>query len=83
MTEQPQVTADNFEFETALQQLEQLVQRMESGELSLQDSLQAFEQGVRLTKQCQQALSSAEQRVQILMEQNGQSQAYPFHGGEQ
>lgn len=83
MTEQTPVTPDNFEFETALQQLEQLVQRMESGELSLQDSLQAFEQGVRLTKQCQQALSSAEQRVQILMEQNGQSQAYPFNGGEQ
>ncbi|WP_420588522.1 exodeoxyribonuclease VII small subunit [Bacterioplanoides sp.] len=83
MTEQTPATPDNFEFETALQQLEQLVQRMESGELSLQDSLQAFEQGVRLTKQCQQALSSAEQRVQILMEQNGQSQAYPFNGGEQ
>ena len=60
MTEQTPATPDNFEFETALQQLEQLVQRMESGELSLQDSLQAFEQGVRLTKQCQQALSSAE-----------------------
>ena len=49
----------------------------------MQDSLQAFEQGVRVTKQCQEALSSAEQRVQILMEQNGQSQAYPFNGGEQ
>ena len=83
MTEQTPATPDNFEFETALQQVGQLVQRMESGELSLQDSLQAFEQGVRLTKQCQQALSSAEQRVQILMEQNGQSQAYPFNGGEQ
>ena len=80
MTEQ---SPEKFEFETALAQLEQLVQRMESGDLSLQDSLQAFEQGVTLTKQCQQALSSAEQRVQILMEQNGQSQAYPFNGGEQ
>ncbi|WP_419812620.1 exodeoxyribonuclease VII small subunit [Bacterioplanoides sp.] len=69
-----------FEFEHALGQLEQLVLQMESGELSLQDSLQAFEQGVRLTRQCQQALSAAEQRVQILMEQNGQSQAYPFNG---
>ena len=74
--------ADNFEFEHALNQLEQLVLRMESGELSLQDSLQAFEQGVKLTRQCQQALSSAEQRVQILMEQNGQSVAYPFHDGD-
>lgn len=72
-----------FEFEQALGQLEQLVLRMESGELSLQDSLQAFEQGVHLTRQCQQALSAAEQRVQILMEQNGESQAYPFNGGDQ
>lgn len=72
-----------FEFETALGQLEQLVQRMENGELSLQDSLQAFEQGIHLTRQCQQALASAEQRVQILMEQNGQSVAVPFNGLEE
>jgi len=87
MTDQNQSAVqnpDNFEFETALAQLEQLVQRMEGGELTLQDSLQAFEQGVQLTRQCQQALASAEQRVQILMEQNGQSVAYPFNNeGEQ
>lgn len=82
MTEQTPANPDNFEFESALTQLEQLVQRMEGGELSLQESLQAFEQGVTLTKQCQQALATAEQRVHILMEQNGQSQAYPFQGGE-
>lgn len=71
-----------FTFETALTELEQLVQRLESGELSLEQSLQAFEQGVSLTRQCQQALSSAEQRVQLLLEENGQSVAQPF-GGEQ
>ena len=70
---------DPFNFETALGNLEQLVMRMESGELSLEDSLQAFEQGIKLTRQCQQALSQAEQRVQILMEQNGQSVAQPFN----
>lgn len=70
---------DPFNFETALGSLEQLVMRMESGELSLEDSLQAFEQGIKLTRQCQQALSQAEQRVQILMEQNGQSVAQPFN----
>lgn len=69
-----------FTFETALAELEQLVQRMESGELSLEESLQSFEQGVKLTRQCQQALSSAEQRVQLLLEQNGQSMAQPFQG---
>ncbi len=69
-----------FTFENALAELEQLVQRMESGELSLEESLQAFEQGVKLTRQCQQALSSAEQRVQLLLEQNGQCVALPFSG---
>lgn len=72
---------DEFVFETALANLEQLVARMESGELSLEDSLQAFEQGIALTRQCQEALSKAEQRVHILMEQNGQSVAQPFLGG--
>ncbi|MCA6062706.1 exodeoxyribonuclease VII small subunit [Thalassolituus marinus] len=67
-----------FEFESALGELEQLVAKMEGGDLSLEDSLQAFEQGIRLTRQCQQALASAEQRVQILLEQNGESVAQPF-----
>lgn len=71
--------AEQFSFETALTELEQLVLRMEGGELSLEDSLQAFEQGVALTRQCQQALSTAEQRVQILLEKNGESVAQPFN----
>lgn len=70
--------AEQFSFEAALTDLEQLVLRMEGGELSLEDSLQAFEQGVALTRQCQQALSQAEQRVQILLEKNGESVAQPF-----
>ncbi|UXD86270.1 exodeoxyribonuclease VII small subunit [Thalassolituus hydrocarboniclasticus] len=72
-----------FEFEAALTELEQLVVRMENGDLSLEDSLRAFEQGIGLTRQCQQALSAAEQRVQLLLEQNGQSVAQPFSTGEE
>lgn len=53
-------------FEEALAQLETLVERMESGELSLEDSLASFEQGIALTRSCQQALSRAEQQVKIL-----------------
>lgn len=68
----------DFEFEPALAELEKLVITMESGELSLEQSLAAFEQGVKLTRQCQQTLAQAEQRVQMLVEQNGQSQAVPF-----
>lgn len=74
---------DDFTFEAALGELEQLVAKMEGGELTLEHSLQAFEQGIKLTRQCQQALNSAEQRVQILLEQNGQSVAQPFNEADE
>lgn len=72
-----------FSFEKSLAELEQLVSKMESGELALEESLQAFEQGIKLTRQCQEALTNAEQRVQLLLEQNGQSVAQPFHENEE
>jgi exodeoxyribonuclease VII small subunit len=53
-------------FEESLSELEQLVGRMESGELSLEDSLEEFENGMQLSNQCQSMLEEAEQRVQIL-----------------
>jgi len=55
-------------FEAALAELEQLVERMETGEMSLEESLQAFERGVVLTRDCQKALKEAELRVQALTE---------------
>lgn len=55
------------DFESALGQLETLVQTMESGELSLEDSLKAFEKGMSLSQDCQQALAEAELKVQQLM----------------
>lgn len=58
-------------FEQALGELEALVGAMESGDMSLEESLQAFEQGIRLTRECQQALSQAEQKVQLLLSENG------------
>lgn len=61
-----------FNFEAALAELERLVERMEQGELSLEESLQHFERGVALTRACQEALKSAEQKVQILLEKNGE-----------
>ena len=54
------------DFEQSLQELEALVLRMESGDLSLEDSLKEFERGVQLTRLCQEALVAAEQRVKIL-----------------
>ena len=55
-------------FEAALDELEALVHKMESGELSLEDSLAAFERGVKLTRHCQAALKSAELKVKVLTE---------------
>jgi exodeoxyribonuclease VII small subunit len=54
--------------EKTLETLEALVEKMESGDLSLEESLQAFEQGVRLTREAQQALQAAEQKVRILLQ---------------
>nr|WP_210395991.1 exodeoxyribonuclease VII small subunit [Motiliproteus sediminis] len=59
------------DFEQSLTELETLVTRMEQGDLSLEASLEAFEQGIKLTRECQQTLEQAEQKVRILMEQNG------------
>ncbi len=67
-----------LDFEQSLADLQQLVERLESGELSLEDSLAAFEQGVRLTRECQAALTQAEQKVQILLERDGEVQEAPF-----
>jgi exodeoxyribonuclease VII small subunit len=69
-----------IDFEQSLGALQHLVERLESGELSLEDSLAAFEQGVALTRECQQALTLAEQRVQQLVEQQGSPVTQPFDG---
>jgi exodeoxyribonuclease VII small subunit len=68
----------DFNFEKALQELEQLVEKMESGNLSLEDSLKYFERGVVLTRNCQRALAEAEQKVQILLGKNGEEQLQDF-----
>ncbi len=66
------------DFEQSLQQLEALVTEMEKGELSLEESLAAFEAGIRLTRECQTRLTEAEQKVQLLLEEQGQLTALPF-----
>lgn len=65
-------------FEKALTELEALVERLEHGDLSLEESLKAFEAGVRLTQECQQALTQARQRVQLLTAQDGAMHAEAF-----
>ncbi|WP_347507439.1 exodeoxyribonuclease VII small subunit [Pseudomonas anguilliseptica] len=72
-----------LDFEQSLTDLQNLVERLENGELSLEDSLTAFEQGVRLTRDCQTALAQAEQKVQILMERDGELEEAPFDADQQ
>jgi exodeoxyribonuclease VII small subunit len=55
------------EFEQALEELERLVERLERGELPLEEALRNFERGVELTRRCQSALKAAQQRVEVLL----------------
>ncbi len=70
---------DLSRFEETLQELETLVRRLEQGELPLEESLKAFERGVHLTRECQQSLRAAEQRVEQVMEnEQGELEQQPF-----
>lgn len=66
------------DFEQSLAELQTLVERLENGELSLEDSLTTFEQGIRLSRECQSALQQAEQKVQMLLERDGELSEAPF-----
>ena len=59
--------ADSLDFEKSLTELEQIVERLELGELSLDESLKQFERGIALTRSCQSSLQQAEQKVEILL----------------
>ena len=79
MAEQP----DPISFEKALEELERLVERMEEGELSLEESLKTYERGIELSRACQRALDAAEQRIQVLSEQDRDPQTAPLRADEQ
>ncbi len=66
------------DFEKSLDELEQLVARMEHGDLSLDDSLASFERGVALYRNCQSALEQAELRVRLLLDPTDPDSAAPF-----
>ncbi len=71
-----------FAFEHSLAELEKTVRALESGDLSLEQALKAFEKGIGLTRECQQALQDAEQKVRILLERNGQTSLQNFDATE-
>jgi len=66
-------------FETSLEELERIVRELEQGELTLEKSLELFEQGVKLSRDCQERLNQAERRIEILMRDNqGRATVRPF-----
>ncbi len=74
---------EEIKFEEALARLEAVVNRLESGELALEESLQLFEEGVHLTKVCTNRLEEAERRITILLKnERGELQEAPFEEGE-
>ena len=66
-------------FEDSLKGLEEIVEQLEQGDISLQESLKSFEEGVKLTRVCQKSLQDAEQKVQILLDKNGQQTLESFN----
>jgi exodeoxyribonuclease VII small subunit len=78
-------TADEakpLDFEAAMRDLEEIVERLEHGDLPLEESLAAFERGVMLTRSCQAALKEAEQKVEILLRKAGGAQVEEFDTGD-
>ena len=67
-------------FEESLEKLEQITEELESGSLSLEESLKKFDEGVKLADYCNQKLQEAQQRVNLLLKKNGHLQEVPFPG---
>ena len=79
----PMAKPKNQPFDQALAELEAVVKKMDSGSLSLEDSLAAFEEGVGLIRRCQESLKNAEQRVKLLVEQGGELTATDWKNPEE
>jgi exodeoxyribonuclease VII small subunit len=76
MSETPETAPD---FETALKRLEEIVKKLEGGDLTLDSSLELFEEGIQLSRLCHLKLGQAERRVEILLKNSeGAQQAVPF-----
>ena len=72
-----------IDFEAALKQLEEIVEQLEAGDLPLERSLELFEQGVRLSRECQERLNEAERRIEVLLRGgDGSTIAVPFGADE-
>jgi exodeoxyribonuclease VII small subunit len=71
-------------FETSLEALEEIVHKLEQGDLPLEESLGLFEQGIHLSRECQERLSQAERRIEVLLrDQQGRPTVTPFDDDKQ
>lgn len=67
-------------FESALLRLEEITQELEAGELSLENSLKKFNEGIKLANYCSEQLNQAQKKVELLIEKDGQLETIPFDG---
>ncbi len=79
----PSSKSDELDFESAIKELESLVERLESGELGLADSLSHFENGVRLSRQCHSLIDRARQTVEVLSDVSDENSASPLAVSDQ
>jgi exodeoxyribonuclease VII small subunit len=75
--------AKSVDFEQALGELETVVERLEHGELPLDEALKQFERGIELARGCQDALKQAEQRVEILLKKTPDAEPEPFDAADE
>lgn len=76
------MTEQKISFESAMKELEEIVVEMEKGEIPLELSLKKFERGIQLARQSQQQLKAAEQKIQVLMQSNGEDTLTSFDSEE-
>lgn len=79
----PKKKSSTPDFETAMKELEQIVESMENDQLTLDESLQKFERGVELSRICQENLKKAEQKVEQLVKKHGQMIIEPFNDDQE
>ena len=77
----PASDSESLPFEASLEKLEKIVDRLEAGEVELEEALAAFEEGVRLARRCSEQLERAERRVEILVQEGREVVARPFEDG--
>lgn len=78
MTEKEHHPHDRLTFEQALQRLEEVVEKLEDGDVPLEQAIELFQEGMALSKRCSGQLNTVEKRIEMLMEENGDWVKKPF-----